>query len=382
MFQKYNGIIDINKVLKDEYDYEYDGSLEDFYAQDFIELEGDGVTAMCWISFGDSSYLFKPIEDSVYNIWGELLSQEMALRLGIPCAEYRLAIFNNQLGVITKQMLKENERLILGCEVFQKFLNDYPYKKNNKPLLEDETFISLYQIPEEFNKYDAYNQRRYLFNHFNNLEQVWAMLEMSEDIASDDRKEIADGLRKMLLFDILTLQGDRHPNNWAIIKDDNSYKLSLVFDNAVSFGLGYPFMKDRANNFRNEIINSRFFNDDDRINKMIYQSRPNFTLSQDNIIDVKKRTKDIGLKVLDDYLKISDESGQALFYDLFGKIDIEMLDDIIETAENKNGLRMEDEAYGYIHNVFEIHFNNIKSVISKYQKGSVVSDETESVRKI
>ena len=143
MFKKYPGFIDITEVLMNEHNYLFDGNLEKFYKQPFIELEGNGVTAMCWIKVKDDSYLFKPINEPLYNVWGELLSEEFAKKLDIPCAEYRLAQFDGKLGVITKQILKEDERLILGCEVFQEFLNEYFSPKNDKKTTE------MYQISDE-----------------------------------------------------------------------------------------------------------------------------------------------------------------------------------------------------------------------------------------
>ena len=54
----------------------------------------------------------------------------------------------------------------------------------------------------------------------------------------------------MLLFDIFTLQGDRHPNNWGLIKKGDTYRASPLFDNSTSFGLGFPFMDKVVTNFK------------------------------------------------------------------------------------------------------------------------------------
>ena len=57
MFDKYEGIINLEKVLKDVYNYIFTGDLKDLYLQPFIELEGEGTNALCWIKYqGDSYY--------------------------------------------------------------------------------------------------------------------------------------------------------------------------------------------------------------------------------------------------------------------------------------------------------------------------------------
>ena len=48
---------------------------------------------------------------------------EFAKKLNLPCAEYHTASLGNKKGLLSKQMLKTDETLILGYEVFQDFFN-------------------------------------------------------------------------------------------------------------------------------------------------------------------------------------------------------------------------------------------------------------------
>lgn len=57
MFDDYKGFIDIEEVLKNEYNYTFNGDLRDLYSQPFIELEGEGTNALCWIKYRGNSYL-------------------------------------------------------------------------------------------------------------------------------------------------------------------------------------------------------------------------------------------------------------------------------------------------------------------------------------
>ena len=105
--------------------------MTDLLHQNFIEVEGNGVDALFWIIYEGEKYLFKPINDAEYNVWGEVLSSCLAEYLNIPHVDYRIAKFGDKMGVVTKSMIKGKEKLILGSELFQDFYNFYPSKEDN-----------------------------------------------------------------------------------------------------------------------------------------------------------------------------------------------------------------------------------------------------------
>lgn len=74
MFEDYKGVIHLEQVIKEKYHYQYE-DLITLSSQSFIELEGNGKDALCWIIYDNEKYLFKPLEEADYNVWGELLSE-------------------------------------------------------------------------------------------------------------------------------------------------------------------------------------------------------------------------------------------------------------------------------------------------------------------
>ena len=54
-----NGIVDIEKYLKDKIDYSFNGDLDEFYNKKNIEFEGNEVNALFWIDDGIERYLLK-----------------------------------------------------------------------------------------------------------------------------------------------------------------------------------------------------------------------------------------------------------------------------------------------------------------------------------
>lgn len=375
MFDKYKGIINLEMVLKDEYNYTFTGNLKDLYLQPFIELEGEGTDALCWIKYQGDSYLFKSLKDFEYNVWGELLSEEFAKRLNIPCASYRAAYFGNKKGVLSKQMLKSDETLILGSEIFQDFFNQKVRNSNQEKTLKEK--FDLYEIPKEMRNYDSFKQSNSVFKRLNNLEHVWNILATRKDISEEELTTLVNSYTKMLLFDIFTLQADRHPNNWGVVKTANGkYKPSPLFDNSTSFGLSYPFMERRVANFKNEFMNARFSRDYHNIDNAIYKASPSFTLSNDNI-------KDTSLEIFRDFIIKTGSSSLMYIRPLFNTINSENLEKIIKEVSLRNGLEMNDNLESYIYNVFDYHHNKLATIMDKeYQGGSIKNDTEKSVRRI
>lgn len=367
MFNDYTGLIDLEKVLKDEYNYVFNGNLIDLYSQSFIELEGEGTNALCWIKYHDNSYLFKYFPDFKNNVWGELLSQEFAKKLGIPCAEYHTAFFRDKKGLLSKQMLEEKETLILGYEVFQDFLNSATKKGKKKDILKK--IFDNYLIPEKIRNYSSLTQSNAVFSRLNTLDQIWDILEEKNDIKEDEIQIIINSFVNMLLFDIFTLQGDRHPNNWGLIKTEKSYRASPLFDNSTSFGLGSPFMDKTITNFKNEFMYAKSVEDYERVDKIVYLARPSFTLSNDNI---KNNDKESSLDVFRDFIRKTGQDSLKYIKPFFREMNAFNLENIIEKISLENGIEMYDDLFGYIYNVFNYHQRKLENVIDReYNSGEV-----------
>lgn len=364
MFEKYKGIINLEQILEEEYNYHFDGDLRKLYETDFIELEGNGVDAAFWITYNGERYLFKPLKDASINIWGELLSEAIAKHLGIPCAEYRACNLGTQKGVITKSIVKDNEIMLLGCEIFQRFINDYKYSEN-KNILKDDNFRELYEIPDNFLELNDYDKKRYIFNYINNLEQAWSII-YELNLLEIEETTIVEHLKKMLIFDLITLQVDRHPNNWAITKAKSYYYPSELFDNATSFGLGYIDMENRMQQFRNEFMNSKYKKDTTELERIIYAASPNFTLSNDNVYDTNRRKKDNHFKVLNDLLYISDKETYDEVLNMFESITEDTIDTLISELEKTNGITMPSNVYFYITTLLNYHLEKSRELIYEY----------------
>lgn len=115
-FEKYreNGIINLDKAQKE--------------AQIVIcEKEQNGKRPnKYWLN--SHAYLYKDIYPGTYEDYAELIGYEFAKLIGIKYAEYDLAIYNGNRGVITKNIVDDNtETLISGTEIVSKVYTEYIY---------------------------------------------------------------------------------------------------------------------------------------------------------------------------------------------------------------------------------------------------------------
>jgi len=139
--------------------------------------------------------------DRVFNSYNELVAEEIAKDLDIPCIDYQLADIGKIRGVISKNYKVEGAKYING----QTILKDYHQ--------------------------DDFVQRVH-----NSLENIWIVLEerykdrenMQEIVSS-----IMQKLVKIFIFDILTGQVDRNSTNWEIVEYmDGTVDLQALFDNS------------------------------------------------------------------------------------------------------------------------------------------------------
>lgn len=363
------GLIDLEKILKEKYNYTFT-SLEDLSKQPFVEIEGYGVDALLWITIDNERFLFKPLKKAKYEVWGELLCEKIAEELGIYCAEYRAVKLGNIKGVLSKDFLKDDERLMVGSEVLQDFFINYPYyKKDEDDPIFEETFSNLYQIPKEYKKLDKYQQMKKIFKHLNNIQDIWCILETlikNKETVSN----IVNVLLSHFVFDCITLQGDRHPNNWGIISDGEHLKAAPLFDNSSALGLGYPNIEERINNLRSSAMSVRY-SGYDQVNNFIYQSGASFTLKNPFMNNSEYKLKQTVLDTFTDLIGDSESELVKNIYKQLNSLDEDTIERLIIKVEEENGIKMPSELHFYITFILDYNINNLKKIIQEKRKDDI-----------
>jgi len=128
----------------------------------------------------------------------------------LPHAEYELAIFNGDRGVISPSFLPEDGRLIPGNEVLVRLMPDYP-KEIRSP--SHHTISNIFRV---------------LGNSSVHLSSDW--------ILPDGISTAATVFVGYLLLDTWIGNADRHHENWAYIQLEGIDYLSPTYDHASSLG--------------------------------------------------------------------------------------------------------------------------------------------------
>lgn len=178
--------------------------------------------------FRNSSHelsLFKAVRQDTGEDWAEKIAEQIAIRLGLPCANYELAVWKGKKGVITPSIVPEGASLVHGNELLVAQGSDYPRRgtannfKNSQHTLDivmKNIAVCRAELPPKWDAPDGIVDAQGLFIGY-------------------------------LLLDALIGNADRHHENWAIIERIVSSPthsieryLAPTFDHASSMGRSLP----------------------------------------------------------------------------------------------------------------------------------------------
>lgn len=180
------------------------------------EMIGSHNREKFWIDFDDGRIMIRTSnldKDGVeYSNYAELIFEELAKQVDIPCAHYDLIKYKGQKGVYTKNVLeKEQESLIHGKTLLENVDPKYSYELTSSI---DDIFES-YGI---LNKYD--------------------------DVPKSQISKLCKSTAKMAIFDTYAMSTDRHSENFGTIFYSDGIsrevRLSPMFDNECSLMLDQP----------------------------------------------------------------------------------------------------------------------------------------------
>lgn len=208
--KRIEGFIDVDRMLKK-------GELKK--VEDYTNFDYIPNNMSAFIDKNNETYFFKTL--TVGNPYGELLAEELLKDLGLPHAEYDLAIYNQNKGVLTKNFRKKDKKYITGEEILKDYLR------------------SLGMDTEEI-----------ALNDYNNLETIWNALEYRYKDNPDKViivERLMNQIVNLFIFDIMVENFDRYYKNYQIEEGKDDINLAPIFDNE-TIGSNYGKVSLRVNN--------------------------------------------------------------------------------------------------------------------------------------
>lgn len=241
-----------------------------------------------WLEKDGKVYLFKT-GASNYEIWAELIASEIIKQCGYDAAEYDVALYGGEVGVISPNFLKSNETIISGDVILDFY---------RKILLENNRST----------------------DDLNNIESIMnAMKYYTKDRI--ERSALFEKLVFLWSFDNLFFESDRNPTNWSIIKDEvtEDYRFSPIYDSSTIC---------RFNNNVTDLLNNARFNGD--LNNLFKDITPQLYFS-------KKEKGNHFFKTFNNLTKNNPQLAKKIITAL-NKINIEKAITTIENRLNYNSI--------------------------------------------
>jgi len=174
------------------------------------QLEQLGTKFKFW--YDGNKYLFKSGIPGTGENWSEVLASRVCDLLGIPHANYYFAKWKDKEGVICRNFIPADGRLVHGNEMLARYKDDY--RTDMKYNQREHTLPAVLSIMR--------------------LKKIGHPLDSSFSVLS---LEIIDVFLGYVLLDALIANQDRHHQNWGfVITGEKAVHLAPSFDHASGFG--------------------------------------------------------------------------------------------------------------------------------------------------
>jgi len=165
-----------------------------------------------WFMADDGTpFLFKEGRPNTGENWAEKIVSELCNLLGLPHAEYELAVWNDTRGVVTRSFVPPGGRLLFGNELLARFVKHYAAHRVHK-----QTQHTVSAVMAILRARD---------------------IELPIDYQSDAVVLAADLFTGYLMLDAWVGNTDRHHENWGLLViPPRRIVIAPTFDHASSLG--------------------------------------------------------------------------------------------------------------------------------------------------
>jgi 3-methyladenine DNA glycosylase AlkC len=294
-------------------------------------------------STGDEYFVKYPLKrlgrDYSSETWSEILAYEIGSYLGFNVLEYDFAMDKDKAGCISKSMItNEEEELIEGVSILTAYDNTY--------------------APEDKNTYDKY---------------TFSFVKEAFKKDADLNKLFVDFL-KILVFDAIIGNSDRHQSNWGFIKKirlpkKNKFskifkykkpkikiKSAPIYDSGCCFGR--EFNENKIRNILDDDIQFESYLRKGRAELRIDENKNNKISHYDLLKYICEQNVTDGNIIKEEIRKVIKKYDRTVIEDIVRNIDIS-LDENIRTRYGLSKIRKD-----FIIKVIDARINKLKEVLT------------------
>lgn len=174
--------------------------------------EQQGTKTKYWLHMDSGLYLFKIGRENTGENWAEKAACELCTLLGLPHANYELALWMNKKGILSETIVPQGGHLVMGNELLATIHSTYPEQQRYK--VQDHTLGRIVAL----------------------MNNPAILLPMNWQPSGSAIKNAADVFLGYLLLDAWIANQDRHHENWGVIMHQDKIHLAPTYDHAASMG--------------------------------------------------------------------------------------------------------------------------------------------------
>lgn len=200
----------------------------------------------------------------------------------------------------------------------------------------------------------------------NNLFDLWSIMDIYCKINGFNLANADDTIKKLsklFLFDIITSQGDRHTDNWGIIINGSTVKLSPIYDNSNMCNLNRSKTIKSISSIidllkTSKTKDAKSIRTEKRLKDSIYHQKSSLKVVPEDVIDRANN-----LQMINEFMKVSSMEDQNEIFSIIEKLNPTYLENVFLRIEERIKAPIPSQIKDIVAKTIEINVNELLQYI-------------------
>lgn len=200
----------------------------------------------------------------------------------------------------------------------------------------------------------------------NNLFDLWSIMDIYCKVNGFNLANADDTIKKLsklFLFDIITSQGDRHTDNWGIIINGSTVKLSPIYDNSNMCNLNRSKTIKSISSIidllkTSKTKDAKSIRTEKRLKDSIYHQKSSLKVAPENVIDRANN-----LQMINEFMKVSSMEDQNEIFSIVEKLNPTYLENVFLRIEERIKAPIPSQIKDIVAKTIEINVNELLQYI-------------------